>query len=213
MTIYVVDAVEQTEITKANFLNKILAPRTQKEGLTFGKIMSIPEFNPDKVITKKQLEKRQEFYTTKVDDVIQDMDRYSFNALKLGVVAYEKRVPTRITVSGKFTKPSKSKVNGFIVAVNGDFHIKGVRCSTLTEARKLAKRLYSEYLTIIKIAKVYENKNGNIVGFNTIEYVTSEVVGELKSKPTTPRKSYMIVPRYAYVVQFTLPEVENDEDY
>ena len=213
MAIYVVDTVEQTEITKANFLNKILAPKTQKEGLTFGKIVSIPEFNPDKVLTKKQLEKRQEIYTSKVGEVIQDMDRYSFNAIKLGIVAYEKRVPTVINVSCEFTKPSKSKVNGFIVAVNGDFRIRGVRCSTLSEARNLAKKLYVKYSTIIKIAKVYENKNRNIVGFHTIGYVTSEVVGELKSKPTTQRKSYMVVPRYAYVVQFTLPEVEYDEGY
>lgn len=194
--------VEQHLITKDNYRGYIQqASNYQIDSLNFNAIVQVPEFNEDKILSEKQKEKLIEKYRYAVCDLMPKEDKYSFKGLLLGVISFDKMKPVFTeTTSYSFVKPKGSKINGYC--------IKNVRFTTLSDAKKYAKSMFMRTGQSINISKCYVDKYDRQVGAKPVIRVNGELVGTMKTKPKNTPKSYVVIPRYLYAIEFTLVDAE-----
>lgn len=193
--------IESYEITKDNFLHNVRGSDYQLSSLNFNDIVKVPEYNDNKILTEKKKEKLIDKYENLVDSLMTRDDKYSFKGALLGVVSFNKMKPVFTKVnSHSFTKPKGSKIDGYCVLSS--------RFSTLTEAKKYAKALFLRTSRDTYISKCYVDKYGRKVSEKRVFVATGELIGEMKSRPTKTPKSYVVRPKYLYVIEFTLVDAE-----
>lgn len=194
-------STESYEITKDNFLHNVRGSNFQLSSLNFNDIVKVPEYTDNKVLTEKKKEKLINKYENLVDSLMKRDDKYSFKGALLGVVSFDKMKPVFTKVnSHSFTKSKGSKIDGYCVLSS--------RFATLTEAKKSAKAIFMRTSRDTYISKCYVDKYGRKVGEKRVLVATGEFIGEMKSRPTKTPKSYVVRPKYLYVIEFTLVDAE-----
>lgn len=190
---------ENHKLTKDNFKENLPGSLRQLDGLGFGQVVNIPEFDGDKILTPSKQKKLAEKYLFKVDKFTK-YSKYNFYALNLGIVAYDKLKPA-FKADLSQTKPRGSKATIFIV--------RNTSAATLAEAKKLAKEFFFITGETEPIYRRY-TKNNQFAGNVKVGAIVGEKTGETKTKPQKKSATMKIVPRYLYIFDFVLSDHEYD---
>lgn len=170
----------------------------------------------EKTLSPKQLEKATK-EAEELLDKLHAKDKYAINCVPIHIKNYAKlKIQwTKYTQTEYYRAKKDEKYVGYTLIKNKESNKYGTVYTTLTKAKQAAKKLMETNTDIksVTICKTWENTRhfafvSAFVKQIPIGAMYFEKIGEMKSMPKKPPKSFIVKPEYAYVFSGCLTDYE-----
>ena len=172
----------------------------------------------EKTLTPKQLEKA----TKEAEELLKKLhskDKYAINCVPIHIENYAKlKIQWKKYTQTEYYRAKKDeKYVGYTLIKNAEPNDYGTVYTTLTEAKQAAKKSMEMHTDIksVTICKTWGNTRrfaftrvSTFVKQIPIGAMYFEKIGEMKSMPKKPPKSFIVKPEYAYVFSGCLTDYE-----
>lgn len=166
----------------------------------------------EKTLSPKQLEKATK-EAEKLLDKLHMNDKYAINCVPIHIQNYAKlKIQwTKYTQDEYYRAKKDEKYVGYTLIKNNEPNKYGTVYATLTEAKQAAKKSMEINTDIksITICKTWKHsRRSAFVKQIPVGAMYFEKIGEMKSMPKKPPKSFIVKPEYTYVFSGCLTDYE-----